>query len=877
MESLYLIDASGYLYRSYHAITEMTNDRGETTHALFGFIRSIQKLRKDFAPKYLAAIFDGPRSIEKRKQIYAEYKATRTKMPPDLRDQIEWAREFCHLAGIPELTLDGVEADDTMGAVAVWAEKQGFKSYLCTGDKDMAQLVNDQILLLNTHKDNLILDSKGVQEKFGVKPEQMIDYLALIGDTSDNIPGLAGFGPKTAAGLLAEHGSIQALIKHPEAIKANQKRETFLNGIDQLKIGRELITIQTEIDIPKEVEFYRIKEESGNQLAQFYTDKNFRSFLKEAPKAPPSQAVYELIENEKQLESLLEKLINCSELCCDTETTSEHPMLAELVGVGLSDRAERGFYIPLNGKLDPLIVIEKLKPLLENPKIAFFGHNLKYDYLVLKRHGITIQNIGFDTILASYILNSHNHRHSLDDLSLDYFGKKKIALKDLIGTGKKAVTMKEVAIDMVSEYCCEDVDYTFRLKNKLSKELKNRNLESVFFDIELPLLKILAQMEKNGIYLNVEKLSALGSEVNSSLEGIKREIYDLAGEEFNLNSPKQLSGILFDKLGINPPKKTATGYSTNAEVLESLSGKYPIAKKLIEYRLLEKLRSTYVETLPQQVNPQTRRIHCTYLQSVAATGRLSSRDPNIQNIPVRSEMGRKIRGAFEPQKKGWIYLAADYSQIELRLLAHLSQDPSLLEAFNTGRDIHAHTASLIFHVPIDKVTYEQRQQAKAVNFGVIYGQQAFGLSRELGIPMKEAKAFIDQYFERYAHVKDYVERCKELARIEGKAVTMTGRERLIPEITSKNPIVRSAAERLAVNTPLQGSAADLIKMAMLKIAKRLRLSMMILQIHDELIFEVPHDEEDYMRQMVTEEMESAMKLKVPLVVDVAIGKNWEAC
>lgn len=888
MENLYIIDASGYLYRSYFAIRNMTNSKGESTNALYGFIRSLLKLRNDFKVAHCVAVFDGPNNSKFREEIYPAYKAHREKMPPDLRYQIEWARNYCELINFPMLNIPEVEADDVMGSIAIWASTHGVQSILCTGDKDMCQLVDGNICILNTHKDNLFIHSKEVEEIYGVRPDQIIDYLAITGDASDNIPGLSGFGPKTAAALLREHGTLEYILAHPE-VASGKKREIIENEAGKARISKRLVTINTGVEIPQELDFYRLKEPNAPLLKEFYQQMNFKTLLKEqetietttSTKENQPSVSYNLVDTLEELTDLVEHLSAHKEIAFDTETTHQQPLKAELVGVGFGVRPGEAWYVPANGKLGLETVLKHLKPLFENDKIGFYGHNIKYDIHIMANHGIDVANICFDTILASFTLNAQNRQHSLDALSLEYFGKVKISITDLLGKGKHQITMRDVFIEQVCAYCCEDVDYTIRLKDLLESQLKERNLERLFRTLELPLLRVLAGMERRGIYLDVPCLEKTGKFLNEEIAVCAKEIYELAGEEFNLNSPKQLSHILFDKMGIAAPKKTATGLSTSAEVLESLKHDYPLAGKVIDYRTLEKLRSTYVDTLPGEVNPKTHRIHCTFNQSVASTGRLSCQDPNLQNIPVRTEDGRRIREAFRPEKQGWSFLSGDYSQIELRLLAHLSEDPALIHAFNHGEDIHAYTASCIHNIPLDQVTKEQRQCAKAVNFGIVYGQGSWGLSEQLGISRKEAATFIELYFSRYPRVKEFVEESKAKARATGKSLTMTGRERAIPEINSKNAQLRAAAERLAVNTPLQGTAADLIKKAMLEIDAILKkeqcLGYMILQIHDELIFEIPDFELIALKPKIKHAMESVMTLKVPLVVDIEVGKNWKEC
>lgn len=894
MKDIYIIDASGYIYRSYFAIRNITNAKGESTNALFGFIRSVSKLIADFKPERIVCVFDGPRSIKARETIYAEYKAHRPGMPPDLLYQIQWARDYCKLRGIPILDIPEVEADDTMGTVALWASQQNAKAYICTSDKDMCQLVNDQIFILNTFKDNLIMGAKEVEENFGVPPSKMIDYLAITGDASDNVPGLSGFGPKTAAALLNQFGTLEYILAHPEEVPGKKKQDTLVQEAEQARISKKLVTVITDVEIPYDDQFYCLADCQKDLLKEFYASKNFNTLIKEleqevvlvdgvvAEKLENIVHVdYKLIEDEQSLDVLIQELIKQNEICFDTVNTDNSPHMAELVGIGICYNPHEAWYIPTNGSLSIDTVIKKLKPLFENPKIGFYGHNVKYDLHVLNSYGIRVANISFDIILASYILNSHSRQHSLDALILENYGKVKSTLNELTGKGKNLISIRDVPLEQMMNYCCAEVDYTCRIKDVLEKQLKERKLDHILKNIELPLLKVLAEMEQRGIYIDKPFLAEFAVIVKNQIHGLEKEIYALAGEEFNLNSPKQLSEILFNKLGIAPPKKIATGHSTNAEVLEYLQHQYPIAGKLMEYRMVEKLRSTYVETLPLVINPKTSRIHCTFNQFVAATGRLSCQDPNLQNIPVRTELGLQIRQAFRPEKPGWKYLAADYSQIELRLLAHLSEDPTLLAAFRNNEDIHTATAAAIFNIPLDKVTKEMRYQAKAVNFGVVYGQGPFGLAQSLGIEMKDAKAFIDMYFRQYSKVKEYLESSKEMARKSGKAVTLIGRERHIPEINSKNMQIRAAAERLAINTPLQGTAADLIKIAMLQINEKLhkerKIGYMILQIHDELIFEIPEFEILSVEPLVREVMQNVFKLKVPLIVDISIGKNWKEC
>jgi DNA polymerase I len=885
MKKLYVLDGTGILYRSYYGIRPMTTSQGDIVNALYGFIRSVQRVIKQYGPEHFIVVFDGPNNSKKRKELYPEYKANRSATPSDLLPQLIMAQEFCKEASIPMLALHDVEADDTMGAVAVWASQHDFVSYLCTSDKDLCQCINDTVFVLNIHKDDKLLDSAAVKEHYGIPPELIIDFLAMTGDTSDNIPGFPGIGPKTATALLQEYGSLDGVIANAASIKAKKRRENIQQNVDRALLSRDLVTIDTTVEIPQEESFFVLKDGDMETLQSFYEKYEFHAFIKEmgaGKKHTPDEDVeYQCVDDEEALADLILALSQKGDICFDTETTSQYPMQADLVGVGVCCEEKKAWYIPCNGKLGREYVLKVLKPFFEDEKNQFYGHNVKYDLHVLYNNGIEVRNVCFDTIIASYLLHAHSHRHSLDTLALNYFGKVKIPLKDLIGVGKKKITMAEVPIEKVTEYCCEDADYTCRLKTSLELELKERKLEKLLYDVELPLMHVLRVMERCGIYLDAPHLEKMSKTCVKKIEEVEKEIFELVGETFNINSPKQLSHILFEKMNLPASKKKTTGHSTSAEVLEGLQAYHPIAGKVLEYRSLEKLRSTYIDALPHDIVPATQRIHCSFNQYVAATGRLSCQDPNLQNIPVRTHAGRAIREAFRPKKDGWSYLSADYSQIELRLLAHLSGDERLIEAFNNGEDIHSYTASLVLGIPLDLITKEQRARAKVVNFGVLYGQQAFGLARELKISMREASQFIEMYFQRYSRVKEYFEESKNKARSKGKAVTITGRERHIPDIKSDNAVARAAAERLAVNTPIQGTAADLIKLAMIRVGRWLRkerkLGYMILQVHDELIFEVPDYELLDFEIAVREIMEHVFKLKVPLTVDISVGKNWKEC
>jgi DNA polymerase I len=857
----------------------MTNGQGRATHALYGFVRSVEKLLKDFAPTHLVAVFDGERHIQSRKAIYSEYKANRQLSPEDFGWQIETAKEYCRLNGIAVLAVPGVEADDTIGTLAIWAQEQGRQVVICSSDKDLCQLVGEGVLMLQTHKDNLVVDSAKVKELYGVPPEQIVDYLSLVGDSSDNVPGVKGIGPKGAAGLLEQFGSLDAILERSGEIKAAGLRAKIEAEKEQALLSRRLVTLDLDVEVPRELGFYERPLVELEALNRFYEEMGFRTLIKE-PVRKKEPVNYRLVDDSQALDELVKQLLSAKEICLDTETTDIHPLRAKLVGIGLSTEPHTGWYLPVNGNLGLEPVVAAVKRLVERPGVGVYGHNFKYDLLVLGRYGIKPAQVCFDTILASYLLNAHSHRHALDLLALHYFAHVKIKIDELIGTGKKAVTMDQVPIDRVCSYACEDVDYTLRLKERLASELEERKLSGLLQELELPLLHVLLEMERRGVYVDVKQLNTLKVDFQRRLDTLSQEIYQLAGEEFAINSPKQLAQILFVKLGIPPLKRGATGYSTSAEVLEELRNRHPIIERVLAFRTLDKLVSTYLEALPDQVL-EDGRIHCTYNQFVAATGRLSSQDPNLQNIPVRSEEGKLIRAAFQPQKQGWSFLAADYSQIELRLMAHLSEDPELIRAFEQNKDVHALTAARVFHVDESEVTSEQRHKAKAVNFGILYGQQAYGLSQTLRIPLIEAKGIIDAYFQQFPGVLAYLEASKEQARRTERACTLIGRERLIPEINSRNATIRAAAERLAVNAPLQGSCADLIKLAMLTIDRQLRerglQAMMVLQIHDELVLELPDSEVEVVGPLVKNAMEQVWQLRVPLVVDLSVGKNWMEC
>jgi DNA polymerase-1 len=889
MQHFFIIDAIGFLFRSFYAIRGMSSSKGIPTNALYGFIRSIEKLFKDFDPKYCVAVFDGPNNKASRVKLYEHYKSNRTGMPDDLAVQLDPAIEFCKLIGIPVLQIEGVEADDTIGTLTRFGLEKGFFIDIVSQDKDLCQLVSAHVNLIHAHKDNLIINSEKVQELYGVKPEQIVDYLAIIGDTSDNIPGITGLGPKAAASLLKEFHTLKNLYANLDAIASDKKRQQLFDAKEVAFLSQSLAMLDFNVTIPQDLSFYEREQYDQEKLAEFYNRYDFHTLLKSLTSETPvtnskkiTTHTYTIIESEAALFKMLSALEKCPSICVDVESESLDKIDGKIVGIGIGGSPETLFYIPFNGTLDEKIIHRHLKPFFSSKSRAFFGHNIKFDLHLLTTHDLFPTLLGFDTMVASYVLHPENNRHNLDFLSLEILQLNKIPIESLIGSGKNQKSMKEAPIEEVARYCTEDVYATILLKEYFEKEIQKAGLETVFYSIDLPLIPVLYSMERHGIYVDKHGLHELSKVLSVEIKKLEEKIFQLAGFEFNIKSPKQLSEVLFTTLQIKPKKKNATtGFSTSADVLESLENEHPIISSILQYRTFEKLRSTYVDSLPDQIHPKTRRIHCNFNQSVTATGRLSCQDPNLQNIPVRSEIGNQIRAAFRPEDPHSVFLAADYSQIELRIVAHFSEDATLVKAFKHDEDVHRLTASLIFDVPIEAVTSEMRSQAKAVNFGIIYGQQAFGLSKETGLSIKEASLFIQRYFERYPKIKAFLESLKEDARKNGFTKSLMGRKRYLSDIHSKNPMLRAQAERFAVNAPIQGTQADIIKLAMVEIDKLLKerhlKSFMVLQIHDELVFEVPKDELLEVESIVKKTMESVYPLKVPLKVNIAVGKNWAEC
>jgi DNA polymerase-1 len=788
---------------------------------------------------------------------------------------------------LPVLEVDGFEADDLMGTLAKKAKSEGMAVILVTGDKDFLQLVDEDVKVLNPRRageEPELLDAAGVEKKLGVPPEKVTELLGLMGDTSDNVPGIPGVGEKTALQLIKQFGSLEAALRNADKVKRKNVQKGLKEHADLARLSKRLVTIDVNVPFKIELSRLRTKEFDLARLKDLFKELEFSRFLQDLGSPDKEEkASYQIIRSEKELKALISNLKDAGEFALDTETTSLNPIDAELVGISFSHREKEAFYLPLahtdkKSNLGRTVAEESLKPLLEDEKIRKVGHNLKYDLEVLRRYGIELKGMYFDTMVASYLLNPSSRQHGLDNLALEHLDHRMIPITDLIGSGKKQKSFDGVPVKDACDYSCEDVDFTLRLKETFSPRLSQFALEKLFYQVELPLIEVLAEMEMAGVSVDTAYLGELSKRMEKQLNDLTSQIYDLAGRKFNINSPQQLSQVLFEDLKLPSVRKTAkrTGYSTDIGVLETLAKEHPLPAVLLEYRQLSKLKSTYIDSLPKLVNERTKRIHTSFNQTVTATGRLSSSEPNLQNIPIRTDVGRQIRRGFVPRNKDYLILSADYSQVELRILAHFSQDQTLMTSFKKGEDIHNRTASEVFGVRIDRVTSEQRAVAKTTNFAIIYGVSAFGLSRQTNMTPQEAGMFIDVYFKRYPRVKEYIDQTIELAREQGFVTTLLGRRRYIPEIDSTNRQKREFAERTAINTPIQGSAADLIKVVMIDIHAELRKrkSEMILQVHDELVFEVHKDELDEVREMVRDKMENTVDLEVPVKVDINSGENW---
>ncbi|MFI3120450.1 MAG: DNA polymerase I [Methylococcaceae bacterium] len=918
-ERLILVDGSSFLFRAYHAVPPLTNANGEPTNAVYGVSNMLRKLIADYHSDYITVVFDAPGKTF-RNELYDQYKAHRPPMPDDLRVQIAPLHKLIRAMGLPLIIEPGVEADDVLGALAQHAEQQGYDVIISTGDKDMAQLVTEHIILENTMS-NTRMDIQGVIDKFGVKPEQIVDYLALIGDTVDNIPGVPKVGPKTAAKWLEQYQTLESLIAHADKI-AGKIGENLRASLDYLPLSKQLTTIKCDLDLPYGIDDLKQQPMDRAELKDLLAELGFSSWLKaldtstvnnlgpDKVKSAPAAAaltdlvpieegdsanlpgttgtqLYETILTEEHFNEWLERLDKADLFAFDTETTSLDYSKARIVGVSFAVTPGFAAYLPLAhdytgapDQLDRTEVLEKLRPLLENPNQPKLGQNMKYDMHVLANHGIVLAGIAHDTMLESYVLNSTATKHNMDDLAKEYLGVSTIHYEDVAGKGAKHIGFQKVPIEQAAPYAAEDADITLQLHRVLNAKLAQQpKLLELYTEMEVPLISVLTRIEDNGVLIDTGMLAQQSLELSSQIISLEQHAHDLAGQVFNLGSPKQIQDILYDKQNLPVLKKTPKGQpSTEESVLQELALNYPLPKLILEHRSLSKLKSTYTDKLPQQVDSKTGRIHTSYHQAVAATGRLSSSDPNLQNIPIRSKEGRKIRQAFiAPQ--GRKIVAADYSQIELRIMAHLSADDGLLKAFSNGEDIHRATAAEVFGVAPEQVTTDLRRSAKAINFGLIYGMSAFGLAQQLGLPRNQAQAYIDLYFARYPGVKNYMDSIREQAREQGYVETLFGRRLYLPEINSRNAARRQYAERTAINAPMQGTAADIIKRAMIAADRWLYQDQpdakMIMQVHDELVFEIAQEQLEECTRTIRTLMCAAADLDVPLLVEIGIGNNWD--
>ena len=887
-ETLYLVDGSSYLYRAFHALPNLTNSRGEPTGALLGVANMLRRLVNEEQPDHIAVVFDakGPTF---RHELYPEYKANRPPMPPELRSQVEAILDFTRLLGLPLLQVEGVEADDVIGTLAREAEEAGMNVVISTGDKDMAQLVSDRTTLTNTMTAT-DTDRAGVKEKYDVTPEQIVDFLALTGDSSDNIPGVEKCGPKTAAKWLNDWGSLDEILAHADEV-GGKIGENLRAALDQLPLSRQLATIRRDLELDfKPGDLQRQPADQKNLVAALKRYE-FNSWLQELLGGEPAPAqvdtAYRTINSEEDLRALLEVLKKAELIAFDTETTSLDAMQAELVGLSFSVRPGEACYLPVGHdyagaptQLDRDFVLTRLKPILEDSKRPKVGQHIKYDMNVLSLYGVELGGVAFDTMLESYVFNSTGSRHDMDSLALKYLGRQTTHYEDIAGKGSRQISFSQVRIEDASHYAAEDADVTLQLHQHLWPRLqKEPRLASVLQEIEVPLIPVLARMEQRGVLIDGGLLRRQSAELAGQMHKLEKESHEAAGQPFNLGSPKQLQEILFETLGLPVIRKTPKGQPSTAEdVLQELAVDYELPSLILEYRSLSKLKSTYTDRLPDQINPRTGRVHTSYHQAVAATGRLSSSDPNLQNIPIRTPLGRRIRQAFVAPE-GWLIMACDYSQIELRIMAHLSGDPGLLKAFRDNVDVHQATASEVFGVPLGEVDANQRRAAKAINFGLMYGMSAFGLSRQLNIGRAEAQAYMDTYFMRYPGVQGFMEETRGKAREQGYVETLFGRRLYLPDIKASNMQRRQGAERAAINAPMQGTAADIIKRAMITVdawlQKERPAAHLVMQVHDELVFEVREDELGALEKAVVARMSGAAELDVPLIVDAGHGPDWD--
>jgi DNA polymerase I len=896
---LILVDGSSFLFRAYHAIPPLTSPKGLPTNAIHGVTNMLRKLIADYHSDYITVVFDAPGKTF-RNELYDEYKVHRPPMPDDLRVQIEPLHQIIRAMGLPLIIESGIEADDVMGVLAKKAEQQGYKIIISTGDKDMAQMVNEHIILENTMS-NTRMDIQGVINKFGVSPGQIIDYLALVGDSVDNIPGVPNCGPKTAAKWLTQYGTLDNLMAHANEI-GGKIGDNLRASLDHLPLSKQLTTIVCDLDLPYTVEDCHQQPANIPELTKLLTELGFSTWLKQLANSPESvqaapeavnekpaavESSYETLLTEQQLNQWLKKLQAAELFAFDTETTSLDYSKAQIVGVSFAVETGKAAYLPLAHvypgvpeQLDRTETLAKLKPLLENPDKRKLGQHLKYDAHVLANHGITLRGIAHDTMLESYVLNSTATKHNMDDIAKTYLGVTTIHYEDVAGKGAKQISFQEVSLEQAASYAAEDADITLQIHQTLLPKLQQYpRLYGLYTEMEIPLIPVLTRIESNGVLIDSAMLAQQSLELASKVISLEQHAHNSAGRTFNLGSPKQIQEILYDQQKLPVLKKTPTGQpSTEESVLQELALEYELPKLILEYRSLSKLKSTYTDKLPQQVSDKTGRVHTSYHQAVAATGRLSSTDPNLQNIPIKSEEGRKIRQAFIAPP-GYKIVAADYSQIELRIMAHLSADAGLLAAFNEGLDVHRATAAEVFGVAPEQVTNDLRRSAKAINFGLIYGMSSFGLAKQLGLSRSEAQSYIDLYFARYPGVKNYMDSIRELAREQGYVETLFGRRLYLPEIKSKNASLRQYAERTAINAPMQGTAADIIKRAMIATDQWLNAELadakMIMQVHDELVFEIAEDKLTDYTDIVRSLMCTAAELTVPLIVDIGVGDNWD--
>lgn len=892
--TLYLIDGYALIYRSYFAFARnpLRTSSGEETGATFGMANFLVKLLDERQPDYLGVILDS-REPTFRHQQFPDYKATREKMPDELKAQLPRIQQLFKAFRVPVLEIPREEADDVIGTLARRGAEGGLDVFIVSGDKDFYQLIDDHVKLLNPGRGGVaavgeeVVDVTNAADKFGVGPDQVTDILGLMGDSSDNIPGVPGVGIKTARKLVTEWGSVEELYANLDQAGTPKLRQRLTEHRDAALMSKDLVTIRTDVEVELDLNALRLEEPDTIRAGELFAELEFQPLLQRfggRDSQVLAEARYRVVETGAALDELAAELSATERWTVDVETTSLDPLTAEIVGLAFGVAPGQARYVPVGDTRERSVslaqVVSTLGPLLEDPEQAKIGHNVKYDMLVLDNHGISLDGVRADTKLAAYLLDPARRSYSLDVLALELLGHKTTTYEEVTKPAgdKEALPLIDVDVEAVANYACEDADVTLRLAERLLPELEDKGLMELFVTVELPLIRVLADIERHGVALDRDFFVAMSERMSAELETIERECYILAGEEFNLNSPRQLSSILFEKLELPVIKRTKTGYSTDAEVLETLATEHDLPRRLIEYRELAKLKSTYVDALPAATHPVTGRLHTNWNQTVTSSGRLSSSDPNLQNIPVRTPLGREIRRGFVPSEDGWVLFVSDYSQIELRILAHLSQDENLLAAFRSGRDIHRETSALVFGLDPADVDSDLRNRAKEVNFGVVYGMGPFGLARRLGIPRDEAKAFIDGYFARFPGVKRFQEDTIARAREQGFVTTLFGRRRYLPEIGSKNFNIRSFAERVAINSPIQGTAADVLKVAMIRIHERLNSeplrARMLLTVHDELVFEVERDASDALEALVREEMEGAIDLDVPVVVETGIGSTW---